>query len=219
MKRSVQAVVAAITFFAALLYAAGASHASDALDPSDHVPGHLTVTYFDLVKQIITNLDSLAAPGSPKADEPTAHTIVPYRHIEGDDAKTVPAGPVAIQLLTAQTISAGGKSRLALMIDLGPSDEAVAEFTLLGLFDAATDQPKLLDVVEVGTDRLTGFAGKPLALGHGSDLITISSDHFNSNEDFVGTELLFVRNDRFQLAGSLLLLMYGTAHRAAAKNR
>ena len=165
------------------------------------MPGHATVTYFDLVKQIVPDLDSLPAHG-----EPTAHTIVPYRHIEGDDAKTDPAGPVAIQLLTALTIKADGKSRLALMIDLGPSDEAVAEFMLLALFDMA-DRPKLLDVVEVGTDRLTGFAGKPLPLGQGSenslDLITISSDHFNSNEDFVGTELLFVRNDRFQLAGSL----------------
>jgi hypothetical protein len=66
-----------------------------------------------------------------------------------------------------------------------------------------TDQAKLLDVVEVGTDRLTGFVGKPLALGQGSDLIVIDSDHFNSNEDFVGTEWLFVRNDRFQLVGSV----------------
>jgi hypothetical protein len=200
MKRSARAVVAVITFIAAFLCAAGASRAG-ALDPTDHVPGHPTVTYFDLVKQIVPDLDSLPVHG-----EPTAHTIVPYRHIEGDDAKTVPAGPVAIQLLTALTIKADGNSRLALLADLGPSGEAVTEFTLLALFDMA-DQPKLLDVVEVGTDRLTGFAGKPLPLGQGhkdgADLITIDSDHFNSNEDFVGTEFVFVRNNRFQLAGSL----------------
>ncbi|MGB6795219.1 MAG: hypothetical protein WBE48_01225 [Xanthobacteraceae bacterium] len=35
------------------------------------------------------------------------------------------------------------------------------------------------------------------------DLIVIDSDHFNSNEDFVGTELLSVRNDRFELVGAL----------------
>ncbi|MGB6445141.1 MAG: hypothetical protein WBE90_01240 [Xanthobacteraceae bacterium] len=34
------------------------------------------------------------------------------------------------------------------------------------------------------------------------DLIVIDSDHFNSNEDFVGTELS-VRNDRFELVGAL----------------
>ena len=205
MRRSARPVAEVITFIVGLLCAAGGAGAG-ALDPADHVPGHPAVTYFDLVKQIVPDLDSLPAPGLVKAGEPTAHTIVPYRHIEGDDAKTVPAGPVAIQLLTALTIKADGKSRLALLVDLGPSDEAVAEFALLALFDTA-DQPKLLDLVEVGTDRLTGFAGKPLPLGQGHkdgvDLITIDSDHFNSNEDFVGTELLFVRNNRFQLAGSL----------------
>ena len=203
------------------LCAAGAGRAG-ALDPADRVPDRPTVTYFDLVKQVVTDLDSLPVPGLPEAREPTAHTIVPYRHIEGDEAKTVPAGPVAIQLLTALTIKADGKSRLALMIDLGPSDEAVTEFTLLALFDMSdhlsdhlpdhlpdhlADQPKLLDVVEVGTDRLIGFSGKPLPLGQGhkdgANLITISSDHFNSNEDFVGTEFVFVRNNRFHLAGSL----------------
>jgi hypothetical protein len=176
---------------------AGASRAG-AIDPTDHVAGHPTVTYFDLVKKIVTDLDSLPAHG-----EATAHTIVPYRHIEGNHAKTVPAGPVAIQLLTALTIHTLGKSRLALMVDLGPSDGDVTEFTLLALFDMA-EQPKLLDVIEVGGDRLTGFTDKPLLpLGRGSDLIVIDSDHFNSNEDFVGTEFLFVRNDRFQLIGSL----------------
>jgi hypothetical protein len=176
---------------------AGSSRAG-AIDPTDHVAGHPTVTYFDLVKKIVTDLDSLPAHG-----EPTAHAIVPYRHIEGQHAKTVPAGPVAIQLLTALTIRTQGKSRLALMADLGPSDGDVTEFTLLALFDM-TEQPKLLDVVEVGGDRLTGFTDKPLLpLGRGSDLIVVDSDHFNSNEDFVGTEFLFVRNDRFQLVGSL----------------
>ena len=203
MKRSARAAVAVITFAVGLLCAADASRAG-ALDPTDHVPGHPTVTYFDLVKLVVPDLDSLPAQG-----EPTAHTIVPYRHIEGDDAKTDPSGPVAIQLLTAQTLKADGKSRLALMIDFGASDEAVTEFTLLALFDTA-DLPKLLDVVEVGTDRLTGFAGEPLPLGQGdndgADLVIISSDHFNSNEDFVGTEFVFVRNNRFQLAGSLFTL-------------
>jgi hypothetical protein len=172
------------------------ARAADAIDRSGRVPGHPDVTYFDLVKQIVTDLDNLPGSGAP-----TAHAIVPYRHIEGDAAKTVPAGPVAIQLLTAAAIHADGKPRLALMIDLGPSDEAVTEFTLLALFDM-TKQPQLLDVVEVGTDRLTGFVGEPLPLGAGADLIVIDSDHFNSSEDFVGTELLFVRHDRFQLIGS-----------------
>jgi hypothetical protein len=186
---------------AAFLSFAGASRAG-ALDPTDHVPAHPAVTYLDLMKQVVTDLDDL-----PRHGEPTAHVIVPFRHIEGDKAKTDPAGPLAIQLLTAVTLRADGKPRLALMADLGPSDGDVTEFTLLALFDM-TGQPKLLDVVEVGTDRLTGFTDHPVlplrqGSQHQSDLIVVDSDHFNSNEDFVGTELLFVRNDRFELVGSL----------------
>jgi hypothetical protein len=168
------------------------------VEPGDAVPGHRGLTYFDLMKRVVTDL----APASADA-EPTAHQIVDYRHIEGKRSKTDPQGAVAIQYLEPLEIHADGKARLVLMADLGRSDEAVAEFVLLALFDIA-GKPKLLDVVEVGTDRLTGFADKPLlSLGGGSDLIRISSDHFNSNEDFVNTELIFVRHDRFQLVDAV----------------
>lgn len=166
--------------------------------PSDRVAGHSSLTYFDLMRMVVTDLAPESAGGEAKA-----HQIVTYRHIEGNDAKTDPAGPVAVKYLEPLEIRTDGKSRLVLMADLGPSDGAVAEFVLLALFDVRS-KPRLLDVVEVGTDRLTGFADKPLlALGHGSDLIRISSDHFNSDEDFVNTELIFVRDGRFQLVGAV----------------
>jgi hypothetical protein len=163
--------------------------------PSDAVAGHSGLTYFDLMRMVVTDL----APESAGA-KATAHQVVNYRHIEGKDSKTVPEGAVAIKYLEPLEIHSDGKARLVLMADLGPSDGAVAEFVLLALFDIGSRGPKLLDVVEVGTDRLTGFADKPLLpLGHGSDLIRVNSDHFNSNEDFVNTELIFVRDDRFEL--------------------
>ena len=63
---------------------------------------------------------------------------------------------------------------------------------------------QLLDLVEVGRDRLTGFGTPALTpLGNSTDLINIDSDHFNSNEDFVVSEFLFVRNARFELVDSL----------------
>lgn len=166
--------------------------------PSDRVAGYAGLTYFDLMKMVVTDLTAENTNGEPKA-----HQIVDYRHIEGKDARTVPAGTVAIKYLEPLEIHSGGRVRLALMADLGPSDEAVAEFVLLALFDLH-GKPKLLDVVEVGTDRLTGFSYIPLLpLGRGSDLIRISSDHFNSDEDFVNTELIFVQNGRFQLVDAV----------------
>ncbi len=97
------------------------------------------------------------------------------------------------------------------MIDLGPSDGAVAEFTLLGLFDTGGKSSGFCQNFSTwsgpGTDRLTGFVDKPMPLRQSpqkaSDLFVIDSDHFNSNEDFVGTEFLFVRDGRFRLAGSV----------------
>ena len=167
--------------------------------PSDPVAGHNELTYFDLMRMVVTDL----APGGA-GDEAEAHQIVSYRHIEGESSKTAAEGPVAIKYLEPLEIHTDGATRLALMADLGPSDGAVAEFVLLALFDLHGKKPKLLDVVKVGTDRLTGFADAPLvALGHGTDLIRISSNHFNSDEDFVNTELLFVRDDRFQLVDAV----------------
>lgn len=175
-----------------------ASGQAGLVKPSDAVAGHSGLTYFDLMKMVVTDLAPESAGG-----EPRAHQIVNYRHIEGKDAKTVPAGAVAIEDLEALQIHADSQSRLILMADLGPSDEAVAEFVLLALFDLR-GKPNLLDVVEVGTDRLTGFADKALLpLGHGTDLIRIDSDHFNSDEDFVNTELIFVRDNRFRLVDAV----------------
>jgi hypothetical protein len=186
----------AIAALIGILWLAGAASA-DIVELTDVLPGHPSVTYFDLMKLIVIDIE--VDPPEP----PTAHTIVPYRHIEGAKARTEPAGPIAIKYLEPLNIHAGGPARLALMADLGDSDEAVAEFVLLALFDM-TDKPKLLDVVEVGRDRLTGFGTPALTpLGNGTDLINIDSDHFNSNEDFVVNELLFVRNDRFELVDSL----------------
>ena len=170
------------------------------VDLGDRVAGAPGVTYFDLMKQVVTDLDSGQAEGQA---EPKAHQIVSYRHIEGKDAKTDPAGPVAVNSLSALPIRADGKTRLALLADLGESDGNVAEFVLLALFDM-TAAPKLLDVVEVCNDRMTGFADKPLVrLSSDADLIRIDSDHSNADEDYVDTELIFVRDGRFHLVDAI----------------
>ena len=192
LKKLVRAGLVTVTS----LWSLTGSGVADIVAPSDPVPGHIGLTYFDLMKKVVTDLD----PASPHGE---AHQVVPYRHIEGKRAKTVPENAVAIKYLAPLTVRADGMARLALLADLGPSAADVAEFVLLALFDL-TGEPKLLDVVEVGRDRLTGFADKPLvSLGHGSDLIRIDSDHFNSNEDFVDTELILVRNDHFQLVETI----------------
>lgn len=184
-----------LLILACLLSLTGAGQAGP-VDLGDRVAGASGVTYFDLMKQVVTDLDSDQA-------ETKAHQIVDYRHIEGKDAKTDPAGPVAVSSLSALPIHADGKTRLALLADLGKSDGNVAEFVLLALFDM-TATPKLLDVVEVGNDRMTGFADKPLVrLSSDADLIRIDSDHFNADEDFVDPEFIFVRGGLFHLVDAI----------------
>ncbi len=156
---TMQRIALALALFAATIGCGSAAElnpdADRLVDASDHVTGRNDVTYFDLVKLIVTDLDPIGT------SEPAAHQIVPYRHIEGKNSETVPGGPVSIKYLTPLKIHADGKSRLALLADLGPSDGNVAEFALLALFDLSGG-PKLLDVVEVGIDRMTGFADIPL---------------------------------------------------------
>jgi hypothetical protein len=191
--RTVRTAIAALI---SILWLASAAWA-DTVELTDALPSRPDLTYFNLMKLVVTDLE--VNPPEP----PTAHTIVPYRHIEGDKAKTDPAGPLTVQSLSPLQIRAGGTPWLVLLADFGESDGDVTEFVLLALFDT-TMKPKLLDVVEVGRDRLTGFGTPALTpLGNGTDLINIDSDHFNSNEDFVVNELLFVRNNRFELVDSL----------------
>ena len=190
---------------ACLLLAAGQGSAA-AAELHDPVTGRADLTYNDLIKLMVTDL-----PTADSAGEPSAQSIARYRHIEGKDAETEPRGPVAVKYFSPLEIRADGAHRLLILADLGESDMSAAEFVLLGLFDAAAKKPKLLDLIEVGTDRLTGFADQPLLpLGRGSDLIVVRSEHLDAGEDYVDTELIFVRNGRFALAAAALTFSYAT---------
>jgi len=188
-----------------LLTGKASTDSVDVVEPGDPVPGHTGVTYFDLMKKVVTDLDPPAAK-----EPPTAHEIAPYRHVEGEDAKTVPDGPVSIKYLSPLKIRADGSDRLVLLADLGPSEEAVAEFVLLALFDLS-DKPKLLDVVEVGRDRLTGFADKPsIPLGRGVGPDSYQQRSLQFERGLVNTELVFVRHGRFRLAASVFTFNLNT---------
>ena len=168
------------------------------IDPHDSVPGHRGLAYLDLMKLVVPDIGARDATG-----ESTAHGIVPYRHIEGRRAKTEPRGPLEIKFLDPLEIHAADKNRLALIADLGESDFAVTEFTLLALFDL-NGRPKLLDVVEVGTDHITGLTDRPLLrLGRGADLIAVESGRFGGGLGYLNTELILLRNGRFSLIAAV----------------
>jgi hypothetical protein len=168
---------------------------ADATELDEKVLGHPGLTYFDLMKHVITDL----AP-----DTKSGHALVPFRHIEGKASKTAIPDAPSIESLDVIPIP-GDPSRLLVLADLGHTDEDVAEVALLCLF-ALGPSPKLLDVVEVGNDHSTGFQSKSLPmLAPGTPLILIWSGHNNSNQSYQVTEMIFIRRERFWLIDNLFL--------------
>jgi hypothetical protein len=185
----------------ALLWLGGAPAAGAAgLDTA--IPGHPGVTAFDLMKLVVTDL---ALDGDGGA---AGHTTVPFAHIQGKDQTGAP--PETINLdgskLDLMPIP-GDPSRILLLADLGPKDGFVADAQALALI-ALAPTPRLLDVVEVGMDRVTVFGqkAKPLMLAPRVPLILIESGHNDSDQDFTTIEMMFIRGDRFQWIGDFTTL-------------
>jgi hypothetical protein len=181
----------------ACLAALASAPAASAADLGDPVPGHPGVTMFDLARLVVPDL--VDAP-----DGATGHKAVPFRHIEGNDMLAPPEDPILLGVPPIDAAAVPGRAdRVVVLIDLGGSDGHVEEAAVLALV-AFDPGPRLLDVVGVGNDRWTAMeTDHARLLAAGSPLIAVESAHFNSNESYTSTELIFLRGDRFQLIDSL----------------
>ncbi|MBZ9760413.1 hypothetical protein LB553_05925 [Mesorhizobium sp. CA8] len=156
------------------------------------IPGHQDVAYFDLAKMIVPDLkpgnDGFYKGGAP----------IEMRDILGGNDGGSPPEIINLPNAAVLAIKAGGKDRLAMLLDLGQSQDSAEGFAVLALYDL-TGKPKLLDAVNVGTDQSTYFRdpGK-LPISADDDALITMSTHFNSNQGYVGTILILVRNDRFE---------------------
>jgi hypothetical protein len=175
----------------ALASAARAQNAATA-DPGDAVPGAHAVTYLDLLRQIVPDI---AATDNGYE----GHKTIELRHIGGDEMASEAPDPIDVSTVEVLPVQADGKDRLLLLVDLGQAEDSAQSSTVLALFSQG-DNPKLLDVADVGYDRFTGF-GEPakLALGEGKTVVVTQSSHFNSNQNYEATPLILLRNDRLQL--------------------
>lgn len=172
----------------------GALAQASAADLGDAVPGQKNLTYFDLMRQVVPDL-SLSAKG-----DATGHKTIPFEHIEGKDMKV--DLPETITFASVEAVPLPG-NRIILLADLGQAETSTASASLLALF-ALTPSVQLLDVTEVGTDRFTGFrADSSLMLAPDTPLLLIDSSHFNSNQNYNSTEIIFIRGDRFRLIESV----------------
>lgn len=163
------------------------------------VPGHAGTSFFDLVKQVIPDLvrDAASAIG---------HRTVTLRHIAGDGFGGTIPNPIKIGLLRAVSFKSEGKRRIALLIDIGKIDDLGEQPAILAVFDDSVGRrPTLLDVVDVGLDRLTNFAAPPLVrIGARDDAILTTSQHFNSVENYTWTALIVLRGGKLGLVDRFL---------------
>lgn len=192
MKRALPRI--ALFLWAFVLLTVGTSSVASAADVGAAVPGHKNLIYFDLMRQVVPDLTL-----SDKGDA-TGHKMIPFAHIEGKDSKV--DLPETITFASVETLPIPG-DRIVLLADLGQAETSVASASLLVLF-ALTPSAKLLDVAEVGTDRFTGFrSGAPQMLAADTPLILVDSSHFNSNQNYNSTEMIFIRGDHFRLIESV----------------
>ncbi|QPC89267.1 hypothetical protein [Mesorhizobium sp. INR15] len=172
---------------------AGAS-AEDAVSPDlgEAITGHAKTTYADLIRLVVPDLKA-DSEGYYKGGSP-----VEMRHIAGADYDSSPPEASSVFSAGVLDVRAGGKDRLAMLFDLGESPDSVEGYAVLALYDL-TGKPKLLDAVNVATDRFTFFRHPAkLSLGD-NDALMISSTHFNSSQGYMSTPLILARDDRYEM--------------------
>lgn len=196
------------SFCLALISCVWAAPFAAAAGIDDNVPGRSGLTYFDLMKLVVTDLDR-----NDKGDA-VGSELVPFTHIAGEKSKSDPLETIELGSLEVMTIP-DDSSRIILLADLGRADGMVTDTVVLALFSLAP-KPKLLDVAEVGSDRSISLRTKtPDLLAPRTPLVLVESSHGNSNQTYAATEIIFVRDDRFKLIDSVFTL----GDRACTYNR
>lgn len=180
-----------------LMWTAASAQAVSFPELNNTVPGHRDVTYFDLARMVIPDLKA-SANGLYEGSAP-----IEVRDILGGDNGGSPPETINLSSAAVLAVKTGGKDRLAMLYDLGQSQDSAEGFAVLALYDL-TGKPRLLDAVNVAVDRITSFRepGK-VSIADGEDAVVTASTHFNSNQGYTGTVLIMIRKDRFHLIDAI----------------
>lgn len=164
-------------------------------------------TYFDLLRMILPDLQF--DPAEPNAA--TAHRTIPVRHLEDTETEVL-EGDFSVSDFGTQWTVSDGRQILLLHLDL--SAEGLNQDTpysggasLLAAFtvDAA---PKLLDLMDVKTDRFTDFweAQPVFQLNSKNGAFVIHNTHWNAGESYNDIRAMFLNGDRFNTITSVFLV-------------
>jgi hypothetical protein len=191
---TIAAAYVALTPLASPAFAAQADDTPPLVHADDKAPGHPGMTYLDLMR---IALPSLAINDNDNQIEGHLPKRAP-RHLGGKTFEGPADDPVTLETMQDWRIRIGGHRRIALLADLGPKPETVAELELLILFDDEGPAPKVLDMADVGTDRYSGFAGR-LSLGPGDDGLVTYSEHNDADITMGAYMIVSTIGDRLKM--------------------
>jgi hypothetical protein len=163
-------------------------------------------TYFDLLRIILPDLQMQAS----ELNAATAHRTIPFRNIESKEADTL-EGDFTVSTFTTRSIKSEGRQIVLVQLDLeaAGANEGTpyeGEATLLAAF-SFEPKPKLLDVMDLKTDRFTDlWEDQPVfQLTAQNDAFVIHNTHWNAGESYDDFRLLFLDGDRFKVITSIFL--------------
>jgi hypothetical protein len=163
---------------------------------NDTVPGAGGVTYLDLVRQIVGDIE-LGSSGMFEG-----HHVIDFRHIGGAEWQTKP--PTSVDIFRAEVlpIRSGGEDRLALLVSLEQEGSGRGN-ELLALYSLGSS-PTLLDAVDVGFDNGTSFFDpSSLSLGEGKTALLMMGTEEHRGESHHTTALILFRKNRLQLVDTI----------------
>ena len=165
------------------------------------------ITYLELIHSIIPDLQI-----DPKdADVAIAHKTIPFKHLSEKTPAAALEGDIKLDSFEPRWIKSDG--RRVLILELSLSSEAAnqgmnyeGEADVIGAF---TVEPaiKLLDVMDMKTDRFTGFWEDPsmFTLDSQNDAFLVNSSHSNAGESYNDLTVLFLNHNRFEVITNIFL--------------
>ena len=175
-------------------------------DLSSTITGTKT-TYLELIRKIIPDLK--IDPND--ADVAIAHKTIPFKHLSENTPAAALESDIKLDSFQPVWIKSDGRQVLLLELSLSAPDanqgtnyegeaDIVAAFTM---------QPsiKLLDVMDVKTDRFSGFYEQPsiFPLTAQNDAFLVISSHSNAGESYNDLNVLFLNHDRIETITNIFL--------------
>lgn len=165
-------------------------------------------TYFDLLRRIIPDLQVDAN----NADAAIGRKTIPIKRLSENTPPEALEGNIKLESFQPLWIKSDGRQVLLLDIDLsaGDANQGTPYEGETNLLAAFTVQPsvRLLDVMDVKTDRFSGFWETPsrFRLTAQSDAFLVNSSHSNAGESYNDLTVLFLNRDQFETITNIFLL-------------